>query len=118
MESASLADYSARLVILRSVGVLASWCDVPDWLSQVLANLHWYYAGHAVTVVAALDDRLKTAEEKVKEYVKMAKWKDTSFWSVRTIVEKTRKMFHKTLREYEKSISVGSRQFLVESKAT
>ena len=45
----------------------------------------------------------------------MARWKDTSFWLVK-IIEKTRKTLHKTLREFEKNISVKSSTFMTEMK--
>ena len=44
----------------------------------------------------------------------MAKWKDTSFWSVRATVEKSRKMLHKTVREYQKAVSARAQSHFVE----
>ena len=67
-------------------------------------------------VEQALKDRLGSAEGKVKEFTKMARWKDTSFWSVRIVVEKSRKMFHKLMREYQKAVSVPTKTFFVEAE--
>ena len=47
----------------------------------------------------------------------MARWKDTNFWSVRNMVDKTRKVLHKTLREYKKVMSVSCRPFFVDEGA-
>jgi len=116
MESASLADFQARLDILQSLKVVALWAEGPEWIGSVLSNVYCYYNGHRVQVEAALQERTKRAQDKIKEYVKMARWKDTSFWSVRIIVEKTRKTLHKTLREFEKSISVKCSSFMTEMK--
>ena len=91
-----------RADILESMKVVVSWVQGPDWISAVLANVCCYYDGHRGQVEAALQERIKRAEDKIKEYVKMARWKDTSFWSVKIIIEKTRKTLHKTLREFEK----------------
>merc|ERR1712106_1134150 len=60
--------------------------------------------------------RLGSAEAKVKEFTKMARWKDTSFWSVKGIVDKTRKTLHKTMREYQKNISIPSKAFFTETQ--
>ena len=53
---------------------------------------------------------------KVKEFTEMARWKDTNFWSVRGVVEKSRKMLHKSMREYQKAVSVSARTFFVEAE--
>ena len=50
----------------------------------------------------------------MKEFTKMARWKDTSFWSVKAIVDKSRKMMHKTMREYQKAISKPAREHFME----
>ena len=42
----------------------------------------------------------------MKEFLKFARWKDNNFWSVQIIMEKTKKALHKTLREFQKSVSV------------
>ena len=52
----------------------------------------------------------------MKEFTKMARWKDTSFWSVRGVVEKSRKMLHKSMREYQKAVSVPAKTFFVEAE--
>ena len=56
------------------------------------------------------------AEGKVKEFTKMARWKDTSFWSVRNVVDKSGKMLHKSLREYHRAVSVPAKTFFVEAE--
>jgi len=116
MEAGSLADFQSRLDILESVSVLLDLVGhkKPSVLAA-LRNLHTYFAGLNPGVEQALKERFGAAESKVKEFIKMARWKDTSFWSVKGIVEKTRKTLHKTMREYQKSISLPCKNFFTES---
>ena len=92
MEAGSLADFQSRLDILESVSVLLDLVGhkKPSVLAA-LRNLHTYFAGLNPGVEQALKERFGAAESKVKEFIKMARWKDTSFWSVKGIVEKIRK---------------------------
>ena len=52
----------------------------------------------------------------MKEFTKLARWKDTSFWSVKAIVDKSRKMLHKTMREYQKAVSLPAKPCFVEAQ--
>ena len=69
------------------------------------------------TIDNKLTDSYKSTEKKISEFVKMARWKDTNFWSVRNMVDKTRKVLHKTLRDYKKAMSVSCRPFFVDEGA-
>ena len=69
------------------------------------------------TIDTKLTDSYKSTEKKISEFVKMARWKDTNFWSVRNMVDKTRKVLHKTLRDYKKAMSVSCRPFFVDEGA-
>eukprot|EP00092_Neocalanus_flemingeri_P022654 GFUD01024574.1.p1 GENE.GFUD01024574.1~~GFUD01024574.1.p1 ORF type:complete len:2240 (+),score=854.36 GFUD01024574.1:478-6720(+) len=116
MEAGSLADFQSRLDILESVSVLLDLIGhkKPSILAA-LRNLHTYFSGLNPGVEQALKQKLGASEAKVKEFIKMARWKDTSFFSVKNIVEKTRRTLHKTMREYQKSISLPCQTFFTES---
>jgi len=117
MEAGSLADFQSRLDILKSVGILLDLVGSKKVsLLSSLRNLHTYYSGLNDGVEQALQQRLRAAEGKVKEFTKLARWKDTSFWSVKGIVDKTRQTLHKTMREYQKSISIPCKPFFTETE--
>jgi midasin (ATPase involved in ribosome maturation) len=120
VESASLADFQSRLDILVSVRrilVLMSGSGGPTrrWVLACLANLHAYYSRFRPAVDAALAVHLKAAEKKVAEFVRMTRWKDTNFWSVKTMVDKTRKTMHKTLKQFTKAVNVPCTPSLLDS---
>lgn len=93
IEAATLVDFSSRLETLGSVArLLEATGHRRQALRAALHNLAIYYGGLRPGVERALADRLRQAEAKVKEFTKMARWKDTSLWSFKAIVVKSRKM--------------------------
>jgi midasin len=101
LEAATVADFPARLEMPGSVGRLLDMIGHRRLsLRAALRNLATYYSGLLPGVKRALAERTRVAKGKVKEFTKMARWKDTSFWSVRGVVDKSRKMLHKSMREY------------------
>jgi midasin (ATPase involved in ribosome maturation) len=117
LEAATVADFPARLEMLCSVGRLLDMIGHRRLsLRAALRNLATYYSGMLPRVQRALVERTRVAEGKVKEFTKMARWKDTSFWSVRSVVDKSRKMLHKSMREYQKAVSVPAKTFFVEAE--
>ena len=115
MEAATLADFSTRLESLGSVGrLLAAAGSRRASVRAALANLATYYRGLQPGVDRALEQRLKAAEAKVAEFTRMARWKDSSFWSVKAVVDKSRKTLHRSLREYQKAVAMPAKDHFVE----
>ena len=117
MEAGSISDFRARLDILKSVANLTKISVTGTSVGHVLQNLLTYYSDLNLGVEKALESQNQTAEAKLKEYLKIAKWKDTNFWSVQTIMEKTKKALHKVLREYQKNISNPCNVFFKEASS-
>ena len=115
MEAGSLADFQARLDIIESVGNLLDILGTRAQVLPVLRNLHIYYSDLNIGVEKALSAVQKTSDTKMKESLKFARWKDNNFWSVQIIMEKTKKALHKSLREFQKSISVPCNTFFRET---
>ena len=114
MEAGSVADFQARLDIIESVSNLLDIIGTRAPVLPVLRNLHIYYSDLNLGVEKALKDIQKSSDAKMKEFLKFARWKDNNFWSVQTIMEKTKKALHKTLREFQKSVSVPCNTFFKE----
>ena len=117
IESATLADYQSRLDILQAClyFIKLSGEDTRKWLVAALHNILKYYATFSASIASQLDNVYKRCEKKIVEFVKMARWKDTNFWSVKNMIDKTRKILHKTIREYKKQITLPCRNFLLEN---
>ena len=115
MEAGSIADFQARLDIIESVSNLLDIIGTRLHVLPVLRNLHTYYSDLNLGVEKALKDIQKSSDTKMRENIQFARWKDNNFWSVQIIMEKTRKALHKTLREFQKSVSVPCNTFFRES---
>ena len=115
VEAGSIADFRARLDILESVARLCQITKSDSKICAVLLNLHTYYSDLNLGVEKSLKNHNLTADTKMKEFLKIAKWKDTNFWSVQTVMDKTKKALHKILREYEKNISSPCNIFFKEA---
>ena len=115
VEGSSLADFNTRMEILKSVQrVMVMLDSKKKWLIAALENIHQYFSRFCESIDARLDFLFKDSDKKVGEFVKMARWKDTNFWSVKIMVDKTRKVLHKALREYKKIVSVSCKQYFVD----
>ena len=119
VEAASLADFQTRLDILASVRqmllLMSGGRPARRWVVACLANLHAYYSRFRTAVDAALHVHLKSAEKTVAEVVRMTRWKDTNFWSVKAMVDKTRKTMHKTLKQFTKAATLSCQGSLLDS---
>jgi hypothetical protein len=119
VEAASLADFQTRLDILasaqRMLQLMSAGVPTRRWVGACLANLHSYYSRFKPAVDAAVNGHLKASEKLVTEFVRMTRWKDTNFWSVKTMVDKTRKTMHKTLKQFVKAVSTPCTPSLVDA---
>ena len=117
IESATLADFQARLDILQACSdfIKLSGEENRKWLVAALHNILKYYATFSASIAGQLDIVYKKCEKKILEFTKMARWKDTSFWSVKNMIDKTRRILHKTIRDYRKQVILPCTSFLLEN---
>lgn len=74
-------------------------------LSSVLANVYEYYSQFSVSVQAALDRLRKPIEKELKDFVKIASWKDVNIYALRQSAQKTHRQLHKCIRKYKDVLS-------------
>ena len=108
MEAGSLNNFQARLDILESTAKLVEVTGSQSKVHAVLVNLHTYYLDLSSGVEKALREHHLAAEGKMEEFIKIAKWKDTNFWSVQAVMDKTKRAFHKVLRKFQKNVTSPS----------
>lgn len=68
---------------------------------NILWNIHEYFKQFLPNVEAKIKELKSPIDRKLKDYVKIVKWKDISYWSVKDTIEKTQKALHKHIREFE-----------------
>uniref|UniRef100_A0A1I8ISX2 DUF3510 domain-containing protein n=1 Tax=Macrostomum lignano TaxID=282301 RepID=A0A1I8ISX2_9PLAT len=104
LDRASLGDFSARL---DCVGLLERLSD--DWLlddqcRSVLANARAYYAQYLPAVAAAARERRAGSSlslRRVFDFIKIVKWSDMNFWSVRASVDRSHRAVLKAVKQLE-----------------
>ncbi|KAL1494716.1 hypothetical protein ABEB36_010268 [Hypothenemus hampei] len=74
-------------------------------LINILWNLYKYYSQFATIVSQKIQDLRAPIEKKLKEYVKIIRWKDVNYWSVKDSVEKAYKTLGKFVKEYKELLS-------------
>ncbi|KAF0299690.1 Midasin [Amphibalanus amphitrite] len=111
VESSPLGEFPARLQMLLSVhrqmvchGAAAAGKrggGPREQLSALLWNLYQYYSQFYPVVEKHLRGLRKPIEQKVKDFVKIARWNDVNFWSVKDTVKKSHRMVHKHVKEFQ-----------------
>uniref|UniRef100_UPI00358FB529 midasin n=1 Tax=Myxine glutinosa TaxID=7769 RepID=UPI00358FB529 len=117
MEGATLGQFSRRLTSL-----LTFHCQMlhhPDHhrkehLTNVLWNLYRYYHQFLNTIQARLALQRREIERGLKDFVKICRWNDRSFWAVKMVVEKTHRILFKFVRKFESVLAEPCRLSLTE----
>uniref|UniRef100_A0A3Q2D7A0 Midasin n=1 Tax=Cyprinodon variegatus TaxID=28743 RepID=A0A3Q2D7A0_CYPVA len=114
MESSTLGDFHTRLRMLLSFHChLLLVPDLPGQsLSRLLWNLHRYYSQFSESVQGKMLQLRQPIEKELKQdFVKISKWNDVSYWSIKQSVEKT---LFKFVKKFEEALSKPSLAALVE----
>ncbi|RMC13256.1 hypothetical protein DUI87_10790 [Hirundo rustica rustica] len=91
IEGSTLGEFHARLQVL-----LVFHCHVllmpqvaeKDVLCSILWNLYNYYKQFSECVEAKITELRQPIEKELKEFVKISRWNDVSFWAIKQSVEK------------------------------
>jgi midasin (ATPase involved in ribosome maturation) len=104
MESSSLGQYLARLELLYTFH-----CDVvcrektkeQIELCSASWNLYKYYSQFKDCINLRIETLSSDIKKKLQDFVKIVKWNDINYWSVKETVTKVQQTLHKYTREYE-----------------
>ncbi|XP_040203696.1 LOW QUALITY PROTEIN: midasin [Rana temporaria] len=118
IESSSLGEFHSRLQML-----LVFHCHVllvleeekKDPLCSLLWNLFHYYKQFLPSIQARITELRNPVEKELKDFVKISKWNDVSFWSVKQSVEKTHRTLFKFTKKFEAALCQSSCLALIES---
>uniref|UniRef100_A0A3B3CZB6 Midasin n=1 Tax=Oryzias melastigma TaxID=30732 RepID=A0A3B3CZB6_ORYME len=115
IEGSSLGEFHTRLGML-----LSFHCHlllVPDRpgrsLSALLWNLHRYYSQFSDSIQTRISQLRQPIEKELRDFVKISRWNDVSFWSIKQSVEKTHTLF-KFVKKFEEALNSPSVPALVE----
>ncbi|OWK63460.1 Midasin [Lonchura striata] len=117
IEGSSLGEFHARLQVL-----LVFHCHVllmpqvaeKDVLCSILWNLYNYYKQFSECVEAKITELRQPIEKELKEFVKISRWNDVSFWAIKQSVEKIRRTLFKFMKKFEVVLDEPCQPALVE----
>ncbi|KAJ7341746.1 hypothetical protein JRQ81_006597 [Phrynocephalus forsythii] len=118
IEGATLGEFHVRLQMLLEFHchvLLMPQVEGNDTLCNVLWNLYNYYNQFSESVRARLTEVRHPIEKELKEFVKICKWNDVSFWAVKQSVEKTHRTLFKFIKKFEAALSEPCQSALVET---
>ncbi|XP_047429048.1 midasin isoform X2 [Mugil cephalus] len=117
MESSTLGEFHTRLAMLLSFHchvLLVPNQPGQEPLSSLLWNLHKYYSQFSECIQTKITQLRQPIEKELKDFVKISKWNDVSFWSIKQSVEKTHRTLFKFVKKFEEALSGPSVPALVE----
>uniref|UniRef100_A0A8I3X1N2 Midasin n=1 Tax=Callithrix jacchus TaxID=9483 RepID=A0A8I3X1N2_CALJA len=118
IEGSSLGEFHVRLqmlLVFHCHVLLMPQVEGKDSLCSVLWNLYHYYKQFFDRVQAKIVELRSPLEKELKEFVKISKWNDVSFWSIKQSIEKTHRTLFKFMKKFEAVLSEPCRSSLVES---
>ncbi|XP_056422084.1 midasin [Hyla sarda] len=118
IEGSTLGEFASRLhmmIVFHCHVLLVPQASRKDSLCNLLWNLYHYYKQFLPSVEARISELRKPVEKELEDFVKISKWNDCSFWSVKQSVEKTHRTLFKFIKKFETTLNEGSSSALVES---
>ncbi|KAM9355690.1 midasin [Pholidichthys leucotaenia] len=117
IEGSTLGEYHTRLTMLLSFHchlLLLPSQPGQDHLSSLLWNLHQYYSQFSESILNRISQLRAPIEKELKDFVKISKWNDVSFWAIKQSVEKTHRTLFKFVRKFEEALNSPSLPSLTE----
>ncbi|KYM78871.1 Midasin [Atta colombica] len=107
MNQSSLVEFESCLDLLLTFHCHVYYFDDSDNKNELLAilwNVYNYYKQFVDNVNARIAVLKAPIEKKLKDFVKIARWNDISYWAVKETVEKTHRTLHKLVKEFQNAL--------------
>ncbi|XP_003200751.2 midasin [Danio rerio] len=117
IEGSTLGEFSVRLSMLLGFHchiLLAPKQEGHDSLCSLLWNLYKYYSQFSPSIQTKITHLRSPLEKELKDFVKISKWNDVSFWSIKHSVEKTHRTLFKFVKKFEAALKEPCAPCLVE----
>ncbi|XP_057678283.1 midasin isoform X2 [Corythoichthys intestinalis] len=119
MNGSTLGEFHTRLAMLLSFHchlLLLPTQAGQATLSHLLWNLHKYYSQFSDCIQDTIRLLRQPIEKDLQDFVKITKWNDVSFWSIKQSVEKTHRTLFKYVKKFEEVLNGPCLTVLVEQK--
>lgn len=107
IESATLGDFEPRLDLLYVFHCHTN--NMPSSEKQTSAsfvfwNLHSFYSQFLSEVHARIKELSAPVQKELSDFIKIARWNDTNYWTVKETVKKTHRFLHRCIKKYQVKI--------------
>ncbi|KOC69200.1 Midasin, partial [Habropoda laboriosa] len=107
LTESTLIEFEARLQLIylfyQHIGYLKESKKQKE-LSAILWNVYFYYNQFLGDVQNKIKVLKEPVAKKLKDTIKITRWNDISYWSVKNTAEKTRRTLHKFVKEFQKGL--------------
>ncbi|XP_043500763.1 midasin [Polistes fuscatus] len=115
INESSLAEFETRLILLLTFHCHVLYFNPSverEDLLAILWNIYHYYKQFIADVNIKIQSLKAPIEKKVKDFVKIVRWNDITYWSIKETVDKTHRTLHKFVKEYENSLKQSVLSYL------
>ncbi|XP_044268494.1 midasin [Tribolium madens] len=112
----NLAEFQTRLNLLHAFhchAVHRKRTEKSHRFVSILWNVYNYFLQFAQIVSNKIKDLRAPIEKKLKDYVKIVRWKDVNYWAIKETVDKSHKTLHKYVREFQDVLNQPVSPYLV-----
>lgn len=109
LTKSNLAEFQKRLDLLfafhcHAVHLKTSGQDDKAGVFvNILWNIYNYFQQFSGVIWGKIRELRGPIEKKLKDYVKIVRWKDVNYWAIKETVEKSHKTLHKYVRDFQVS---------------
>lgn len=111
MTLATAGDFSRRLKMVQAIANQLEECSMETQSKQVdpglgsyIWNFYSYYSQFEPFVINYVQRHRKPLEKELREFVKLATWKDINYFSLKESAEKTHQHLNKILKKFKNDI--------------
>ncbi|XP_075233650.1 midasin [Lycorma delicatula] len=103
MEKSTLVQFTSRLQLLLNFHCHAANLTASGHyeLTNIFWNLFQYYKQFKDVIEHHIQELSVNVEKKLKDFVKIARWNEIGYWSVKENVDRNYRTLHKYIKEYE-----------------
>ncbi|KFM76679.1 Midasin, partial [Stegodyphus mimosarum] len=110
LEDSPLGEFPARLSILFTFLLQYRISNSND-LAEIVYNVYSYYIQFLPSVNNHIAQLRKPIEKEMKDYVKIARWNDMNFYSVKQSVQKSHRCIIKHIKTFEDALKKPAKNF-------
>ncbi|RWS13574.1 hypothetical protein B4U79_11757 [Dinothrombium tinctorium] len=108
LENSKLGEFIVRLNLIKNFEQHIIFFDSErkcPQLINLLQNIYRFYSQFCDNILAKISKDRIPIEKEVKDLVKIMRWNDSNFYSLKNAVDKSHRSIHRTMKNYEKLLS-------------